>query len=639
MAAPIQLFINTAASSLGSALVRSVTDMTPVSLPTLVVGDSRTYEFYFVDGNGNYATLSGNSSYTPAVGIGAFGYPTGGTFTLTFGSQTTSALAYNASMATIQSALQGLSSIGSGNCSVSGVTGEYFTVTFTGSLAGAAQANIVANGTNLTPTSGVTVSTVVTGTTGVNAVQLLTLVLNPITYNGSLTPITNGWSGTLSTNTLAIWQSIAAAGSIVDTLQITVTDPSGNNTTYVQQSASITTTILNNASFAGTNAPNLVTQTQLSAAVLGLNNFTYQTITASSASSANISPSSTTRHHRVDVSYTGTTGGETYNLSAITTNSPNAGDTIIARILPGAPVSPVTRTIKIYNASTSGTLLDTISITEGSNTPILVILTYTGSAWSLSYDSSLFAALAQNLNGIASPLTAKANLRTLFSTIASSQTNSTFTITASQDGTLFPCNAGSNSITATLPSASSAGAGALLALWKTDSSTNAVIASGVSGGSINQSNALLILISNGSAWSVLLSSQSLQAIPSNSLPVVTYTGITGLAGGGSNRLDGQPTSGIYTPGQILELVIDTTNLVVMNYQFTAKGAGSTATPWIVYPTDYNSISNPYAWQLLRVTRQGQPVAWNTTSSQFNALVVRGSAGNETLQILPGFTVS
>src|SRR5262249_41925037 len=43
------------------------------------------------------------------------GNPTGGTFTLTFSGQTTAAIAYNASAATVQSALQALSSIGSGN--------------------------------------------------------------------------------------------------------------------------------------------------------------------------------------------------------------------------------------------------------------------------------------------------------------------------------------------------------------------------------------------------------------------------------------------------------------------------------------------------------------------------------------------
>ena len=52
------------------------------------------------------------------------GNPTGGTFTLTFGGQTTSAIAYNASASTVQSALQALSTIGSGNALAANPTGE-----------------------------------------------------------------------------------------------------------------------------------------------------------------------------------------------------------------------------------------------------------------------------------------------------------------------------------------------------------------------------------------------------------------------------------------------------------------------------------------------------------------------------------
>ena len=48
------------------------------------------------------------------------GSPTGGTFTLSYGGQTTSGIAWNASAATVQSALQALSSIGTGNMFVTG---------------------------------------------------------------------------------------------------------------------------------------------------------------------------------------------------------------------------------------------------------------------------------------------------------------------------------------------------------------------------------------------------------------------------------------------------------------------------------------------------------------------------------------
>lgn len=65
------------------------------------------------------------------------GTPTGGTFTLSYRGQTTSALAYNAAAAAIQSALVGLTTIGAGNVTCAGgpLPGTPVTVTFGGTLA------------------------------------------------------------------------------------------------------------------------------------------------------------------------------------------------------------------------------------------------------------------------------------------------------------------------------------------------------------------------------------------------------------------------------------------------------------------------------------------------------------------------
>jgi hypothetical protein len=64
------------------------------------------------------------------------GGPTGGTFTLTFGGQTTSALAYNAAAGAVQTAFQALSSVGAGNATVAGSAGGPYTITFGGTLTG-----------------------------------------------------------------------------------------------------------------------------------------------------------------------------------------------------------------------------------------------------------------------------------------------------------------------------------------------------------------------------------------------------------------------------------------------------------------------------------------------------------------------
>ncbi len=63
------------------------------------------------------------------------GSPTGGTFTLSYKGQTTSAIAYNAAASAVQTALQALSTIGSGNATVSGSAGGPYTVAFVGALA------------------------------------------------------------------------------------------------------------------------------------------------------------------------------------------------------------------------------------------------------------------------------------------------------------------------------------------------------------------------------------------------------------------------------------------------------------------------------------------------------------------------
>jgi hypothetical protein len=80
------------------------------------------------------------------------GNPTGGTFTLTFGSQTTGNIAFNATAAQVQAALEALSNIGPGNVACSGgpLPATSVTITFVGTLAFAAQPPIAAGPANLT---------------------------------------------------------------------------------------------------------------------------------------------------------------------------------------------------------------------------------------------------------------------------------------------------------------------------------------------------------------------------------------------------------------------------------------------------------------------------------------------------------
>ncbi len=63
------------------------------------------------------------------------GAPTGGSFTITYKGQTTAAIAWNAAVAAVQSALTALSSVGAGNATVTGAAGGPWTVALAGTLA------------------------------------------------------------------------------------------------------------------------------------------------------------------------------------------------------------------------------------------------------------------------------------------------------------------------------------------------------------------------------------------------------------------------------------------------------------------------------------------------------------------------
>lgn len=77
------------------------------------------------------------------------GSPTGGTFTLTFSGQTTAGVAYNATAANVQSALEALAPVGAGNLAVVGAAGGPWQVEFIGALAKINHPSITGDGSSL----------------------------------------------------------------------------------------------------------------------------------------------------------------------------------------------------------------------------------------------------------------------------------------------------------------------------------------------------------------------------------------------------------------------------------------------------------------------------------------------------------
>jgi hypothetical protein len=113
--------------------------------------------------DGAFADANAGAHETQTVTI--TGVPTGGTFTLTFDGQTTAAIAFNATAATVEAALEALSTIGQGNVQVTGAAGGPYTVEFVGELADVNVSAMTADGSGLTggTTPGVTIATATAG--------------------------------------------------------------------------------------------------------------------------------------------------------------------------------------------------------------------------------------------------------------------------------------------------------------------------------------------------------------------------------------------------------------------------------------------------------------------------------------------
>ncbi|MEW2402137.1 hypothetical protein [Streptomyces sp. NPDC046862] len=90
------------------------------------------------------------------------GSPTGGTFTITWSGQTTAALAYNATAAAVQTALENLSNIAPGDVTVTGNAGGPWTLTWGGTQLGE---DVAAPTTTSSLTGGTTPAVAVATTT------------------------------------------------------------------------------------------------------------------------------------------------------------------------------------------------------------------------------------------------------------------------------------------------------------------------------------------------------------------------------------------------------------------------------------------------------------------------------------------
>lgn len=244
--AAIDLVISQAAGDLASARVVSTSSEQRKTFRQLIAGDKYSLQLRVKDAAGDLVDLTG---YTIRCGLGGINSrPTGGTFTLTDGTDTTSALTYDESAADIQTALNAL------NASA----GPYNdTVTVTGSDGGpwvikfdtnGAQSNLTGTFSSLTPDSSALISELVTGDGSTREEQMLRINQSPIAYTADWTISTTTATATLDLNTEGVFTALGSASSTTSTFEIELTDGSGNIQTILQAPVSIGGEINNSGS-------------------------------------------------------------------------------------------------------------------------------------------------------------------------------------------------------------------------------------------------------------------------------------------------------------------------------------------------------------------------------------------------------
>jgi hypothetical protein len=201
-----KIFINTNADDPASALVRSFTEPGAANPFQIARSDSFLLELHFLSLNPiptpgrPFLYVDPSTWVATKFAMGPIGAtPDGGTFTLTSSiSGTTGSIAYNASTATVQTAIQGLGGLGS--ATVTGSTGGPYNV----------DSNSTSNGT-----------LAITGNAAALAPDGSTVVITKTqTANGSLT---NRWIISLAKALPVLntsWSALASASVTVTTVQV-----------------------------------------------------------------------------------------------------------------------------------------------------------------------------------------------------------------------------------------------------------------------------------------------------------------------------------------------------------------------------------------------------------------------------------
>ena len=260
--ATIKLYINTDRGDISRAFVKSTSEPTTDSnVPALVAGNKRNIEVYLIDSAGNYDARSGASNYALSIGAGPLaGTPSSGTFTLTDGTSTTTALAFNAGAQAVENALNALNSNAGPHSQLVDVTSTYdgnYRVKFrtTGAVA-----NLSGDASELSPASAVVIDEAVAGDGSTKEQQYIRLLRQPAIFQDTFTQIANGWSGELSANNARVLELMAGRDTIAIPLDVELTETGNEPETIARGNMLLSNEVINPASIDPANLAQLLTE-------------------------------------------------------------------------------------------------------------------------------------------------------------------------------------------------------------------------------------------------------------------------------------------------------------------------------------------------------------------------------------------
>lgn len=247
-----------------TGLLKSIASKVYATAPSFFRNQTERRTLRFVVPS-NDTTLWTPQTLTGATIIVAIGEPdaapTAGTFTLTFGADTTTALSYAATSAQVVAALNALASItAAGGVTGSKEAGALYTITF--NTVGA-RAAMTGTATGLTPLSSVVVETDTEGDVGTAEIQTIQLVQQYLAYSSAWTPDGTTATGTLAFNRLALRQKFAntTAQTIEETMEVKLAFPGEALDVVYHQTVTLARDLINAAGVGASITAGLLTDT------------------------------------------------------------------------------------------------------------------------------------------------------------------------------------------------------------------------------------------------------------------------------------------------------------------------------------------------------------------------------------------